>query len=694
MKKVILGKEVHLEPLSQLIPLKDVEAARSTVNKALKAHGKGPLYLASIHGKAEMIREIMRMYDRLRMQEIYRRAGTIKTVPSTNFYLARAYGILRDYQGQWEQQKLDENLSFVMWEQRPRRGRKSDKFSRWNNWWAVTVKGMGMGNPSDASTPSHITERNFRRFCELYTYIPGSAYATKWGLSGKDVGKARAEARLNSKPQTMAETSTTDESPVREVPIVEEVRSIWLPNQKDHELRQLTFSHPSQEALAQATKQLRSEWTPNSFDQLNLVKGLPQAITSITLAHVDKENKKPTAIQSLGIPIITKLDTEPPNAKRESLRSFLIAGETGSGKTLTYLIPLINRLKREEEWSTQHPDSPLSIFNTHRPAEPRAFIIVPTSELAFQVYKILKELSHVIKFTVCALLPKFDDATIRKSILPKYIDILVSTPHRLNEFMHAGEIRKYSAKYLVVDEADTIMDRSFAEPFSTILNRVQPELRYLVVCTATIPVALEEQLGNRFSRMQRIIAPKIHTAPRRLEFSLALEGDKREGLLRILRDIQQDNSQPDSDVKRAIVFCNAREGVREVYEFLKASEDVARQEGREGVFQLIPFTRDNFDRHTALERFNDTTEETEKKLRILITTDMGSRGLDTLQAKTVVLYDVPFSSLDLLHRLGRTARAGTRGRAIMIVSKAEYRGKTKEWVNEIRDRLIRGEALV
>jgi ATP-dependent RNA helicase MRH4, mitochondrial len=77
-----------------------------------------------------------------------------------------------------------------------------------------------------------------------------------------------------------------------------------------------------------------------------------------------------------------------------------------------------------------------------------------------------------------------------------------------------------------------------------------------------------------------------------------------------------------------------------------------------------------------------------------ITTDMGSRGLDILQANTVVLYDIPFSSLDLLHCLGQTARAGTRGHTIMIVSKAEYQGKTKEWVNEIRDSLTCGDTLV
>jgi ATP-dependent RNA helicase MRH4 len=382
------------------------------------------------------------------------------------------------------------------------------------------------------------------------------------------------------------------------------------------------------------------------------------------------------------------------SAARDSFRSFLIAADTGSGKTLAYLIPLINRLKREEEWALRNPTSPHSIFHTHRAASPRSLIIAPTSELAEQIYTILKRLSHEIKFTVCALLPKFDDSVVRKSILSKYIDVLVSTPHRLNEFIESGELRPNMTRYLIIDEADTIFDRSFVESLTPILNAVKHELTHLVLCTATIPLALEEKLHSKFAGMQRIVAPKIHTAPRRINFELVLEADKREALLDTLKTIQSDNTEPSSDVKRAIVFCNVREGVRDVYEFLKSTEDVAKFEGHESSFELIPFTRDNYDRHTALERFIERDETNSKKLRVLITTDMGSRGLDTMTAKTVILYDVPYSSIDLLHRLGRTARAGTRGRAFMIVSKAEYRGKTKEWVNEIRDRLIRGEALV
>ena len=507
------------------------------------------------------------------------------------------------------------------------------------------------------------------------------------------------------------------EPPIPEPPRPEPPQ-IWQPNQKDVAARQSTFSHPSQTTIAQATKQLRSDWSPHSFRDLNLLPGLAEAIEKEALKHVNK-NIECTDIQKLVIPIITKLDTtnfEP--SETSQLRSFLIAAETGSGKTLAYLVPLINRLKREEEWALQNPENPNGIFNTHRAASPRSIIIVPTSELAGQIYNILKKLSHTVKLTVCALLPKFDDQVVRKSILSKYIDVLISTPHRLNEFIQSNELRRSNVRYLIIDEADTLFDRSFQDSFPPLLATLLPTLTHLVLCSATIPSALESQLSSQFPGMHRIVTPKIHTAPRRLDFQVAFESDKRAGLLNTLRSVQTNATEPDADVKRTIVFCNARETVREVYEFLKAEEDIQAKAGDPLHFELIPFTRDNYDRHTALERFNDKSpsitpsepsnftdqelmqkwrkeeESNSKALRVLITTDMASRGLDTLGCKTLVLYDIPFSNIDLLHRLGRTARAGKRGKAIMLVSKAEYRGRTREWVNEIRDRVIKGEALV
>jgi ATP-dependent RNA helicase MRH4, mitochondrial len=679
--------------------------------------------MASVHGKAELMQLVMRAIDRLEIQHEWKTNGKLRLMPAQQYYLYRAYYILRGW-GDWEHFKLTRLLEEAKGHSRINK----PKHSLWNS-FRYQVDG---DIKSNHETGEQVVG-NFRRFLEKFTDTQGSETARNWNVSGvpmldtlskKDAlrssrpldHKAKRDLKLQTRaaeeaaksarraaaekdddelvdlPEMVPKEVPEEEVPKEEMP-EEEVPEIWRPNQKDLSLRQSTFSHPSQTTLAQATKQLRSSWSPNSFHDLNLVKTLPEAIESITLGHLGKKEIQPTDIQALAIPVITKLDTAGFADETPQFRSFLIAAETGSGKTLAYVIPLINRIKAEEEWALQNPTSPHSIFNTHRAASPRAVIIAPTSELAEQIYKILKRLSHEIKFKVCALLPKFDDSVVRKSILPKYIDILVSTPHRLNEFMQSNEIKSNLIKYLIIDEADTIFDRSFLESLNPILHTVKPQLTHLVLCTATIPLALEERLHKNFGSMQRIVAPKIHTAPRRINFQVMIESDKREALFNTLRSIQTDDTEPDHDIKRVIVFCNVREGVREVYEYLKSAEEVHIAEGNEGRFELIPFTRDNFDRHTALERFNEETEKSDK-LRILITTDMGSRGLDTIAAKTVILFDVPYSSIDLLHRLGRTARAGTRGRAFMIVSKAEYRGRTKEWVNEIRDRLIKGEALV
>jgi ATP-dependent RNA helicase MRH4, mitochondrial len=671
------------DPETGLFFLKDIEAAYQIGIKKLGAHKKGRLYQTSIHGRAEFLKTLMRSYDKQGVQRAWTKEGKLYLLPHTDFYLSRCYYILRG-RGNWERFNLDSELQPVK-----SRSLKGPRYSRWGEFEAVIrAKPLDRYDYSDTSTPTDVVSANYRRFLSNYTIIDGSKAAAEWALEAPRKGNPKTDM-LTSNKDNVVPVPETDITPKEEEP-----PEIWRPNQKEPNVRQATFSHPSQTSLAQATKQLRSEWAPTSFHSLHLIKGLAQAIEKVTLSHLNKSNIKPTDIQSLAIPVITKLDTAGfENPKKDEFRSFLIAAETGSGKTLAYLIPLINRLKREEEWALKNPTSPNSIFNTHRAASPRAIIIVPTSELAEQIYAILKQLSHEIKFTVCAFLPKFDDSVIRKSILSKYIDVLISTPYRLKEFLSNGELKETSIRYLIIDEADTIFDRSFMEDVNPLLSKFP--LSHVVLCTATIPVALENRLGSLFPKMHRIVTPKIHMAPRRIDFQLVLESDKRLALLNTLYTIQQDNTQPDSDVKRAIVFCNAREGVRELYEYLKAEEDIAKSSGRESVLELIPFTRENFDRHDALKRFNDEAEPSDsKKLRILLTTDMGSRGLDTITAKTVILYDVPYSSIDLLHRLGRTARAGTRGRVFMIVSKAEYRGRTKEWVNEIRDRLIKGEALV
>jgi ATP-dependent RNA helicase MRH4, mitochondrial len=506
--------------------------------------------------------------------------------------------------------------------------------------------------------------------------------------------------KRSSLPQQIFSTSVrsadkveqdTSVRPKSALPEVVDEPGIWQPNRMDKTARETAFAQLSPETIAQAGKQLRSDWSPKTFRDVDLVAGLAKTVETSILGHLQKPEVTLTDVQALALPVITKMDKAGFAYPRE-LRSFLIAAETGSGKTLAYLLPLINRMKREEEWSVQNPDSENSILKTRRRASPRSLIIVPTSELAEQIYSILKRLCHEMKFSVQALLPKFSDSVIRKSILHKYIDVLISTPHRVKEFLQSGELKSDRVRYVIIDEADTLFDRSFADTMNPILSSVQRQLTHLVLCSATIPVTLDGRLRKKFPGMERIVTPKIHTAPRRIHLDVIIERDKPTALLELLRELQANGEEKDKDVKRAILFCNAKETVKEVYEYLRESEDLTTTDA---IFELIPFTRDNFDRHTALERFNAQAETADmKKLRVLLTTDMASRGLDTISAKRVILYDVPYSSIDLLHRVGRTARAGTRGQAYMIVSKAEYRGQAKEWVNQIRDRVIRGAMLV
>jgi ATP-dependent RNA helicase MRH4, mitochondrial len=735
IRVLILGKRLVPNPANGKLYLKDLEQLRDENNKRLRGHRKGALYQASLHGKAELVAVVMKAIDRLAVQEDWDTLRKLRLLPNHTFYVMRAYGALHfDQQSDFRplSNELEPEFSKYF---NPSKAR----YSLWNQWRFSSSKETGMlGNSTRGSTAQ--ASALLKRFMERFTDVEGSEMAKSWSspmaanedsLSKKGALTASSglESRENRRPRAPAQAAVEStfqkpiaplesENPRKEIPQAEptlkltiepleesekpreeipqeEVPEIWKPNQQDISLRQSTFSHPSEATLKSTHQQLRSSWAPSTFHDLSLVRSLPSAIETITLGHLGKSHEiSLTDIQALAIPAITKLDATGFENEKTPFRSFLIAADTGSGKTLAYLVPLINRLKEEEEWALKNTTSEKSIFNTHRAASPRAVILVPTSELAEQIYNILKRLSHELKFRVCALLPKFDDSVVRKSILPTYIDILISTPHRLNEFIQNDEIKTNHVKYLIIDEADTIFDRSFLDTLNPILSTVESQLTHLVLCSATIPLALEEHLSKSFPDMQRIVSTRIHSGPRRINFQVKVESDKRQGLLDNLHFIQASDTEPDRDIRRSIIFCNTREGVRDVYEYLKSADEVEISRGGRRKFELIPFTRDNFDRHTALKRFNEPATEKSDKLRLLITTDMASRGLDTLLVKTVILYDVPYSNIDLLHRLGRTARIGTRGRALMIVSKAEYRGRTKQWVNEIRHRLITGEALV
>lgn len=153
------------------------------------------------------------------------------------------------------------------------------------------------------------------------------------------------------------------------------------------------------------------------------------------------------------------------------------------------------------------------------------------------------------------------------------------------------------------------------------------------------------------------------------------QGNKNMATHQILRDLSNDNTEP-GKMKKVILFVNRRESISEMCEFLATKS-----------INAMPFSRDTPDRAAAMTTFLTTEEE--GQMTVLVTTDLASRGIDTIAVKNVILYDVPYGTIDFLHRVGRTGRAGRRGRAFILVQKK----RGNKWLKDIRDQSIAGAPL-
>ncbi|KAK7207406.1 P-loop containing nucleoside triphosphate hydrolase protein [Myxozyma melibiosi] len=377
---------------------------------------------------------------------------------------------------------------------------------------------------------------------------------------------------------------------------------------------------------------------------------------------------------------------------KPELKTYLIAAETGSGKTLAYLMPLMSMLK-EEETTNAH-----QIWGIDSKPYIRSVILLPTAELVKQVLTVVKELSHEIKLSSAGLSKETSRETAN-NIRGKQIDILVTTPIpliRLMELPNSGDLLENCRK-IFIDEADSLMDRSFKEQTMKIIN-APPRLEKAVFCSATIPKSFDRTLRRKFPNIERIVAPHLHQIPQNITFSTVdtseepFYNDKRKALLQTLYNVDKHESEG-SKIKRVVVFMNQRESVSWLVGYLNGWGITA-----EGL------TRDNTidERSRIMREFRssspsvktETGADLEKgkmnAMRVLVTTDIFSRGIDMKDVRTVILYDIPFSSIDLIHRAGRTGRMGNKGRVILLASKNEL----QPWLRGLGTTINRGWALV
>lgn len=466
-----------------------------------------------------------------------------------------------------------------------------------------------------------------------------------------------------------------------------------------------------------------SDRSIQSFDVFGLREDVRQGLGEVLEGMVDVT---PTPVQRLAIPALLGWGDYKGRRgavrPRKGMESFLIAAETGSGKTLAYALPILHQLKEleaEEHLTPQqesfNPLQPRGKYELQPPplssdlapqAQPKAIILLPSAELVSQVGRIFKTFTHTAKQRVAVVSAAHSAKVIRSRLTDP--DIVISTPALLASVAETTPSILSAVRYLVADEADSLFDRSFAPLTSSIVDRASPSLHQLILCSATIPRALDAYLRKRFPDITRLTTPNLHAIPRHVQLSvLDIAKDPYRGnrdlacadaIWRLGKESHAAGDGPAS-TELVLVFVNERNTAGTLAEYLRSK----------GI-DAVPLTRDTGSTATRsadlLEAFTTRRRaevadaevgavvaeggRTLPGVRVLIATDLASRGLDTVGVRTVMLYDVPHSSIDFVHRLGRTGRMGRRGRGIVLVGNDDRR----DVVREVKEGMFMGRALI
>ncbi|KAK3671949.1 RNA helicase [Recurvomyces mirabilis] len=533
-------------------------------------------------------------------------------------------------------------------------------------------------------------------------------------------------------------------------------------SEKDKERKDPMRALKMQRALANVSYEKRGRVKQelaemDSFEQFDLLPTIKESVVSQALGGLI--DLSPTPIQRLAIPAL--LGTEDGRRRKrkqadvsasKEMQQFLLAAETGSGKTLAYVLPIIDAFKRAEKAEQeaerilaaqqQHNDAlkkHSQMFELEGPSKddphpstgrPRAIILLPTSELVSQVGALIKNLSHTIKFKSAMISANYTSTVIRNRLFsPGGIDIIISTPHLLNSITTSDPNLLSRVTHLVIDEADSLLDRSFSPLTSAIVDRATPSLQQLILCSATIPRSLDTYLTKRFPAIHRLTTPNLHAIPRRVQLSVVdidkvpCQGNRDLACAQTIWDIGKENPlEQDEDhdssssssgggEKKILVFVNEREKAGELATYLSSKgidatalsrdSDERRQAEILAAFTgaVLPATsqRQQQQRDPSPQTppnpsptISPTIRRELKATKALITTDLHSRGIDTLLVKHVILYDVPHTSIDFIHRLGRVGRMGRRGRGVVLVGGKDRR----DVVAEVRGGMFRGQALI
>ncbi len=350
-----------------------------------------------------------------------------------------------------------------------------------------------------------------------------------------------------------------------------------------------------------------------TFEDLKVSKSILKAIEELGFTEA-------TPIQEKAIPMI------------RSGADVLGIAQTGTGKTAAYLIPLIMKLVKAEG------------------NDPRAVILAPTRELAIQVGEDLEDL---IRFTNLRKATVYGGIgwTKHAELIKPGIDILVATPGRLWDLYRAEAVSLKKVKTLVIDEADRMLDMGFIPQIRNFLE-VLPVKRQNLLFSATFNEKVEEMSHEFLDFPERLeVAPSA--TPAELIDQFYYEVPNFQTKLNLINYLLRD----EETYSRVIVFVGTKENAEQVFKIIKR-----RSEGEK---RILHSNKGQSTRLNAINLFKSGM------IRVLITTDISSRGIDVESVSHVINFDLPSKLEDYVHRIGRTARANNTGTAISLINPAE-----------------------
>jgi ATP-dependent RNA helicase RhlE len=351
------------------------------------------------------------------------------------------------------------------------------------------------------------------------------------------------------------------------------------------------------------------------FQELQIIEPILSALKS-------KEYEVPTPIQLESIPIL--LNGE----------DILGSAQTGTGKTAAFAIPILQNLHQEK----QKQKSPRLI---------KALVLAPTRELALQIHDNFKEYGKNLNLRTTVIYGGVNQSKQIK-ILNQGIDILIATPGRLLDLIQQKKLTLANVSYLVLDEADRMLDMGFIKDVRKIIAMI-PKTRQTMLFSATIPKAIMSLANEILNQPKRVqVSPEEAMIDKIVQSLYFIERKRKtEFLIQLLKR---------SEMKSVLVFSRTKHGANKIVKNLV-------QAGIKS--EAIHGNKSQGARQEALFQFKN------KRIRVLVATDIAARGIDIDELSHVINYDLPDVPETYIHRIGRTGRAGLGGFAITFCSEEE-----------------------